>query len=79
VTSGFVSSCFDENDAVQRLTNVLDLPNQMDLTGAQLTGIIAVNKLLQIWQLRRDPEATSDHENVLTVVHGNTLPMKSTK
>src|SRR5256885_1409585 len=44
----------------------------MDSTGANLTGIIAVNKQLQI-----DPEATSYHENVL--VHGDTLPVRSTE
>jgi hypothetical protein len=49
----------DENDAGKQLTDIPDLPDQMDSTGAQLTGIIAVNKPLQIWQLRRDPEATS--------------------
>ena len=51
----------------------------MDSTGANLTGIIAVNKQLQIWQLRCDPEATSYQENVLTVVHGDTLPVRSTE
>ena len=51
----------------------------MDSTGAQRAGIIAVNEPLQILQLRHDPEAASDHKDVLTVVHGDTLPVRFTE
>ena len=51
----------------------------MDSTSANLTDIIAVNKLLYIRQIRCDPEGTSCYENVLTVVYGDTIPLRSSK
>jgi hypothetical protein len=41
--------------------------------------LIAVNELLEIWQMCCDSEATSYHKDVLTVVHGNALPVRSTE
>jgi solute carrier family 35 protein C2 len=40
----------------------------MDSTSTDLTGIIPVNELLQIWQVCYNSEATSYHEDVLTVL-----------
>ena len=51
----------------------------MDSTNTNLTGIVPVNELLQVWQMCCDSEATSYHKDVLTVVHGNALPVRSTK
>jgi hypothetical protein len=62
-----------------RLTDVPNLPDQMDSTSTNLTGIIAVNELLYVWQMCCDSEATSHYKDVLTVVHGNTLPVRSAK
>ncbi len=64
-------------DASRRPTDFLDLPHKVDSTGMQSTRVIAVNKSLQVWQLSGDPETASDHEDILTAVHADTLPVRS--
>ena len=64
---------------MSRLTDIPNLPGQMDSTSTNLTGIVAVNELLQVWQMRCDSEATSYYKDVLTVVHRKALPVRSTK
>jgi hypothetical protein len=48
LTSGSVRSLPEASERGLVLTNVLDLPNQVDSTGPDVTSIVAVNKLLQI-------------------------------
>jgi hypothetical protein len=51
----------------------------MNPTSMNLTGIVAVDKLLEIWQMYCDSEATSYYKYVLTVAHGNAIPVRSTE
>ncbi len=61
------------------LTNVTDLPDQVDSTRDHPASVVAMNQLLQVWQLGGDSNAVSDHHNCLILADRDGVTMRSTE
>ena len=62
---------------MSRLTNGLKLPHQVDSARASFAGIIAMDELAEVRQLRGNTEARRDHNDRLILPDWYASPMGS--
>lgn len=60
------------------LTDTINLPDYTNLMRVNLSTLVTVNRLLQVWQERGHPKARGDHPDAFVLAYWGIHSMEST-